>query len=152
MIIPNIAMHCRFNCSRDHTSVTTDISRLTRLVILVKHIHFSFEKKFEIVNYLVNTAAHIALHEWRTCDTPHRQLYGMSAFPQVIFQLKIFRSHSGLYLFLTLICSMACHLPVTRPTWNHLRNSEYFEWIFTYENIEFKIYTFLFTFKFTFIK
>jgi len=69
---------------------------------------------------------------------------------------------------------MACHLPVTRPTWNHLWNSEYFEiyeitykWrvpseiifeiqniseSFHLQNIEFKIHTFLFTFEFILIK
>jgi len=44
------------------------------------------------------------------------------------------------------------HLQVTRSKWNHLWNSEYFQWVFTYENKEFKIHTLLFTFKFILIK
>jgi len=51
-------------------------------------------------------------------------------------------------------------------TWNHLWNSDYFQWVFTYftlqvtcspwvftcENIEFEIHTFLITFKFILIR
>jgi len=48
----------------------------------------------------------------------------MSAFSQVKIQIKLF--HSGFHLFLILICCIACHMQVTRPTWNHLWNSKYF--------------------------
>jgi len=44
------------------------------------------------------------------------------------------------------------HLLVTWPTWNHLWNSKYFWLVLTYENIEYKIHTFWFTFKFILIK
>jgi len=54
----------------------------------------------------VNIAGHVTLHEWRTSDTPYRQLHWMCAFSQVKIQMKIFRSYSWLHLFLILICSM----------------------------------------------
>jgi len=48
----------------------------------------------------------------------------MSVFSQVKVQMKIFRSPTGFHSLL--ICRMACHVPMTRPTWNPLWNSEYF--------------------------
>jgi len=73
------------------------------------------------------------LHKWRTSDAPYRKLYGMCAFSQVKIQMKIFRSPTGLHLFLILIFRMACHVPVTRPKWNHLGKMQIFPWVFTYE-------------------
>jgi len=93
----------------------------------------SVPKKLSLVNHLVNPVWYVLLHKWRTSDTPYRQLYGMSAFLQVKIQMKSFRSPTGFHLFLIFICRMACHVPMTRPTWNHLWNAEYFQWVLTYE-------------------
>jgi len=92
----------------------------------------------------------------KTSTTTHtrRQIencMGCPNFHKSKVQMKIFQSPTGFHLFLIHICRMACHVPVTRTTWNHLWKSQYFQWVFTYENIEFKIHTFLFTFKFILI-